>query len=554
VIIDSGSELAVEEPFYIGSTLFAQTGGADRVGGVEITLEDKDVVALDSMLFDRAAVRAAGLKADSAVISLLDAVEIPVDEELIPDLIELVILHTNDIHGRVMGERDEIGFARIASIAEYLRERTNVLLLDAGDAVHGTTFANLTEGASIIELMNAVGYDAMAAGNHDFNFGLERLLELTEMADFPILSANVTWKDDGSQVLAGHTLFDVEGVQVGVFGLTSQETYYKTHPRNVEDVDIGDYVPAAKASVQELKDSGADVIIALVHIGLDELELSRADYAYAVEALQGIDLIVDGHSHSVFPEGMQVEDTYIVQAGEHTKHLGTVTMQFTEDELVSVEPMLLSRADVEELEVEPHPMVAGLIDDLLAEQEEITAQVIAEVDKTLVGERADVRTRMTNLGRMITRSMLEISDADVALMNGGGIRSSISAGEVTLGDVISVLPFGNIVTVIEVTGADLYEMMEHGLSRLPEQHGGYPHIAGMQAVVNRHAEPGERVFRLRIGNRAVDPDATYQLVTNDFLAAGGDAYTMLEDKPVLAEFGTLDEVFAEYLQEHYPIQ
>ena len=472
--------------------------------------------------------------------------EQPVDTDF-----HIYVLHTNDTHGRVLeGKYDGMGFAKISTIINMYRDQVdNVLVLDAGDTMHGTTFATLVEGESVVQVMNAIGYDAMVAGNHDFNYGYDRLIELNDMADFPILSAN-TFDASGKLILPAYKIFEYNGVKVAVFGLTTSECYYKVHPKNIEGLTFADSVEIAQKMVDELSPM-ADVIIALTHLGIDEAS-SDTSIRLANE-VSGIDLIVDGHSHSTLPEGLKVNDTLIVQAGSYDKNLGAVDIHMKGKEVVDISAQLYSKEQVAERGIEEDPEIAALISGLLEEQDKITSEVIAYTDTVLDGERAHVRTRPTNLSRLITQAMIEATDADCALTNGGGIRASIDVGEITVGEVISVLPFNNTCVVINVTGEELYEAVEQGLKDLPEPSGGYCQPGNITAIYNTFNEPGSRVYKLKINGETVDKNATYKLATNDFTAAGGDGYTVFADKPLQAEVGTLDGVFIEYLKKHYPL-
>ena len=181
-------------------------------------------------------------------------------------------------------------------------------------------------------------------------------------------------------------------------------------------------------------------------------------------------------------------------------------------------------------------------------------QEIATLPYALDGERAHVRTRPTNLTKMITTSMMEATGADAALTNGGGIRSSIDAGNVTIGEIINVLPFNNTVVVVEVTGAELLEAIENGIKDLPNASGAYAQLGGIEAIWNRFNKPGERLFKVKIGGKPLDPEATYRLAINDFIAAGGDQYTMFADKQLLEEYGLMAEIFGRYLMDKFPLE
>ncbi|MCF7946846.1 MAG: hypothetical protein K9K80_02850, partial [Spirochaetia bacterium] len=235
--------------------------------------------------------------------------------------VELSLIHTGDALGQ-----DKFGAATLATIVKYLETENNAIVVDAGNTLHGTASATLDMGASIIEVMNAVGYDAMVPGAYDFNFGKGRLGELSEAADFPIVSANIVTAEGSLYLPPGGTLIEAEGVQVGIFGLTSQMTPKKTAGSNISGLAFMDYYPTAKEAVKRLQEAGADVIVALTNIGLEELELSEEEIAYAAQELSDIDVIVNGSTGMALSDGYTVGNTLIVQTGMHNENVGVVSM------------------------------------------------------------------------------------------------------------------------------------------------------------------------------------------------------------------------------------
>lgn len=479
-----------------------------------------------------------------------DVLQIPgtevVEEPATDEEVMISIVHTNDTHARVeAGGYDGMGFERVATIVSQIEAANpNTLVLDAGDAFHGQTIATLNEGESIVKIFNEIGYDVMTPGNHDFNYGKERLLELDEMAEFPILAANVYY-DDYSEFLPGYTVKEIDGVKVGIFGISTPETVYKSHPANTEGLEFFDPVIASKLMVAKLEDD-VDVIVGLVHLGLDESSIHTS--RLVAENVEGIDLIVDGHSHTELPEGLMVGNTLIAQAGGYDNNVGIVDLVVKNGMVTSKSARLINKEEAAELE--PDPAITAIIAEVKEANDLITEEFVSENSIELVGEREFVRAGETNLGNLITDSMVEFTGADVALTNGGGIRASIPAGDITVGDVITVLPFGNYVVTIDVTGAEIVEALEHGLSAYPETLGAFPHIAGMNVVFDPSQEVGSRVVEVTVGEEELDMEATYSLATNDFLAAGGDDYTMFGDNEITALYPGLDEILIEYFKEY----
>ncbi|WP_018247619.1 5'-nucleotidase C-terminal domain-containing protein [Orenia marismortui] len=457
---------------------------------------------------------------------------------------EFYLTHTNDIHGRVEeGSYAGMGLAKLKTKIDQLKEEREVLVLDAGDTIHGQTIVQLSEGESMIEIMNAMGYQAMAAGNHDFNYGQERLLELDELADFPILAANI-YKDNEERLLKAYRIKEVAGNKVGIFGLSTPETTYKTHPDNVKGLEFRNPIEEAKIMVNQLQTDGCSIIIALTHLGVDES--SEYTSEMVAEQTQGIDLIVDGHSHTELTEGKLVNETLIVQAKEYDKNLGIVDIRIDQDGKLDIRASLFTKEDAANLEGDT--TILDIIDQINAENDEILSEIVGSTEVVLEGARDHVRTSETNLGNLITDAMLKETGADIAITNGGGIRDSIDTGKITLGEVITVLPFGNYVVVKELSGADIKAALEHGLSSYPDTLGAFPHIAGMKVKFNPSQKAGDRVVEVTINGRTLDETKTYQVATNDFMAAGGDDYKMFADDSVVGEYDGLDQVLKHYIQ------
>ncbi|WP_226618619.1 5'-nucleotidase C-terminal domain-containing protein [Cytobacillus firmus] len=465
----------------------------------------------------------------------------------------ITILHTNDTHAKVGPKDGGMGFAKLATLVKELEaDNPNTLLLDAGDTLHGTPFATVEKGESITQIMNKIGYDGMAAGNHDFNYGYDRLLELREMLEFPILSANVRYKKDETRLLKPYEVKEVDGVKIGIFGLSTPETHFKTNPKNVEGLDFTDPVKEAQEMVQVLKETEqVDVVVALTHLGIDA---SSTDTSIKVaEGAPGIDIIVDGHSHSTLVNGQEEgENTLIVSAGEHTKNLGVVQLTFDADNnLTDKNARLITQEEAANTAEDSD--VKALIENIKKEQDGILSEKIGTTETLLDGVREHVRAGETNLGNLLTDAMIAATDADASITNGGGIRDSIQAGDITKGDVINVLPFGNFLVTKEFTGEQIKAALEHGTSDYPNVKGAFPHVAGMTFEIDLKAEKGNRVTNLTIDGKPAELAKTYTVATNDFMAVGGDDYTMFADGPLVNEYGALDEILIDYIKENSPI-
>ena len=483
------------------------------------------------------------------------------------DVFDLFIIHTNDVHARVTaGEDDGAGYAKLATIIKTARSITNnVLVLDAGDVTHGTNFANLFNGATIGDLLIMSGYDAVAPGNHDFNYGIDNLLALSdaaeEVSDLKVLSANIT-DEDGYLLFQPYQLYDFNGFKVCVIGLTTPDTKTKSHPKNTEGVEFDNPViyQNAQAAI-DLAHEIADYVVVLGHIGTVADGESGLTSTIICENIDGIDLFVDGHSHSVLSGDNYVNGTLIVSAGEYMQNIGVVDILVKDGEVASEDAFLIASSDVLDpansalakqygiVDVPDDPEVAAYIESVNEAIEARFGEVVATIPTDLDGEREHVRTRKTNLSAIVCDAITAETGADFTIVNGGGIRASLSAGDVTLGDVNAVLPFTNIVTVCEITGDEVYQALEHGYSMLPETNGAFSQT-DLQVVYSESKPAGERIDEVLLDGEPIDRNAVYTVATNDFMAAGGDGYTMFGR--VLQEGRVLNEVFADYLAELYP--
>ncbi len=483
------------------------------------------------------------------------------------DVFDLFIIHTNDVHARVTaGEDDGAGYAKLATIIKTARSITNnVLVLDAGDVTHGTNFANLFNGATIGDLLIMSGYDAVAPGNHDFNYGIDNLLALSdaaeEVSDLKVLSANIT-DEDGYFLFQPYQLYDFNGFKVCVIGLTTPDTKTKSHPKNTEGVEFDNPViyQNAQAAI-DLAHEIADYVVVLGHIGTVADGESGLTSTIICENIDGIDLFVDGHSHSVLSGDNYVNGTLIVSAGEYMQNIGVVDILVKDGEVASEDAFLIASSDVLDpansalakqygiVDVPDDPEVAAYIESVNEAIEARFGEVVATIPTDLDGERDHVRTRKTNLSAIVCDAITAETGADFTIVNGGGIRASLSAGDVTLGEVNAVLPFTNIVTVCEITGDEVYQALEHGYSMLPETNGAFSQT-DLQVVYSESKPAGERIDEVLLDGEPIDRNAVYTVATNDFMAAGGDGYTMFGR--VLQEGRVLNEVFADYLAELYP--
>ena len=483
---------------------------------------------------------------------------------------EIVILHTNDVHGAIES------YAKVAALKlEYEAKGAEVLLMDAGDYIQGEPYVSISQGLDAIRLMEYAYYDVATVGNHEFDYGFENLSELADIAEFPIIAANVMY--NGKLAFDANKVFELaSGVKIGVFGLTTPETATKAHPGKIKGVTFlagDDMNKAAQAQVDELTAAGCDYIICLGHLGIDE---SSKGYRSVdlLEAVTGIDVFIDGHSHSSLDEvkalvgdDCKVGDTLLTSTGTKLATVGVVTISKDGISLGSVDLAKYEKTDdvVEE--------AAQLVID---EVDAAYGAVFAKTEVELCGEKEPGnRTQETNNGDLIADAILWYAKKDgglpvadenvVAITNGGGIRAAIAAGDITKKDVNTVLPFGNTVAYVTVKGSVLLEALEASTYCTPEAVGAFPQVAGIKFTVdtNKVFDQGEqypgstyyapasinRVTIESINGKAFDPEATYVVVTNDFLAAGGDTYYAFSVSTSVDTGVPMDEALMSYITE-----
>ncbi len=476
-----------------------------------------------------------------------------------------VILHTNDVHGAVEG------YAYIAQLkADYEAKGAEVILVDAGDFSQGTTYVSTTKGADAVTMMNAAGYDVVTLGNHEFDYGYAQLKENMSKAKFKVVCADV-FNEDGTPIFdANYTCTTKSGVKIGFFGMETPETQTKANPALIKGLTFATddaFTKAAADQVAALKD--ADVVICLAHLGVDaESAPYRSTDLYA--AVKGIDFIIDGHSHTVMTKGEKGEP--IQSTGTAFKNIGVIVIDNASKKIESNSLFEIKEDTAKDAAVSA--AAKTIVDRVNAEY----GVVFAKSEVTLNGAKAPNGNRdsETNNGDLITDAMIWkvmqnkeglTVDADhvVAITNGGGIRAAIKPGDVTKKDINTVLPFGNTVAVIYVTGAELLEALEASTYSLPV--GGFPQVAGINFTLhtgkaydkNDATYPGStyygpksinRVVIDSINGKAFKADDTYAVVTNNFVAGGGDTYYAFAASTAQFDTGIpLDEAVMEYVSK-----
>jgi len=470
----------------------------------------------------------------------------------------ITILHTNDFHGRLENFTaiDDIvgGSARIATLVKEIRESAPgiVLLLDAGDAIHGTILSNLFEGVPVVEVMNEIGYDAMEIGNHEFNYGQEILADRRDQANFPLLAANiiVTATGETPPFCEPYIIKEVEGKRIAIFGLITPDTPVVTHPKNVIGLTFLDPIETAAKLVPKLR-LKADLIITLTHIGYD---MDRQ----LAEEVGGIHVIVGGHSHTKIevPErvGNEGGNAIVVQAWENGKVLGRLDLEMRGKAIVRFSGELIPVTE----DISEDPDVTAIIEPYAEELEEMMAEVVGSTLVDLEGSKPLIRSQETNLGNLVADMMRWAAgpDVQIALENGGGIRwhRLFPAGDITRGDVYELLPFLNTLVMMDLTGAQIKQALENGVSKYPSADGRFPQVSGLRFTFDPTKPAGSRVVNVWVGGTPLVETAVYRVATNDFLAAGGDGYTVLTLGTDFVDTGIyLMDYMIEYLKAFSPV-
>ena len=456
-----------------------------------------------------------------------------------------VIIHSNDVHGAIDG------YAYMTKCAQYVRDLGGeVILADAGDFSQGAPYVSLSQGHTAIEMMNAVGYDIATLGNHEFDFGYDKLMENLKDANFPVISANVY--KDGKLILPATAILERGGLKIGFFGMETPETATKVNPSLISGISFSPFeqlYEAAQSAVDSLKAEGVDLIIGLWHLGIDDESASNGYRSSDVyEKVEGIDFVIDAHSHTVMTE--DGDNNPIQSTGTRFATIGAVIIDNATGKIVDhyLLPTQYLKKDDD---------VDATAQEIISAVDEEYGAPFATTEVLLNGERdPGNRTMETNLGDLISDAMVwsvtreggpeqdEVAGV-VGITNGGGIRASIEIGEVSMKDVNTVLPFGNTVAVVYVKGSELLEALEASTFCTPSAIGGYPQTSGIEWTLDTTVEydQGElyhnadgsdtsyyapasikRVTITAVNGEAFDPDATYAVVTNNFCAAGGDTY------------------------------
>lgn len=503
---------------------------------------------------------------------------------------KLTVLHTNDHHGRFWHNKyGEYGMAARKTLVDELREEIraeggSVLLLSGGDINTGVPESDLQDAEPDFKGMNRLGYDAMAIGNHEFDNSLQVLAKQMQWADFPMLSANIYDKATGQRKYQAYQMFEKQGIKIALIGLTTEDTMKIGNPEYISTLDFRDPKEEAKKLIAELEATEKpDLIFAVTHMGhyanANSGVNAPGDVALARYLEEGdLDMIVGGHSQEpVCMEGPTMYDksfqpgddckpdsqngTWIVQAHEWGKYVGRADFEFKNGELEMVSYDLIPVNLKKKIKVNGEKKRVFIQDEILQDpemkaflqpyQEHGQAQLnvkIASINDRLEGERNVVRFQQTNLGRLIATAHMERAKADFAVMNSGGVRASIDAGDVTYKDVLTVQPFANALTYTDMPGSEVLDYL-NVVATKPVDSGAYAQFAGISMTV-----ADGQVSNVMIGGEPLDNEKMYRFTVPSFNASGGDGYPKLTSHPGYVNTGFVDaEVLKAYLEAHSPL-
>jgi 5'-nucleotidase len=492
----------------------------------------------------------------------------------------LHVIHINDLHSRIepinrfdstCSAEDNAegkcfgGVARVKTMIDQLRaelDGENVIVVDAGDQYQGSLMYTTYKGDVEAEMMEKIGFDVMAVGNHEFDDGDEGLLKLVDNVSFPVISGNLDVSQ--SNILAGkvqnHVVLEVGGEKIGIISALATDTVETSSPS--EAVIFQDEIDSMASDVAALTEEGVTKIIGLTHVGLPrDIEIAAA--------VPGLDAIVGGHSHTylsasdpdrqgAYPTFVSQEDgtlVPVVQAYAYSKYVGHLELNFDDEGNLTYaagDTILLDASVDEDAEI------VARVAELAGPIEEMKTRVVAEAAEAIEGSRDVCRAMECPMGNLVADAMLDrVKDqgVQIAIQNGGGLRASIDAGEVTMGEVLTVLPFQNTLSTFEVTGAQILAALENGVSQVEDGAGRFPQVAGMSFTVDLTQEPGSRISNVMVGDAALDPEATYGAVSNNYVRNGGDGYRMFRDAMNAYDYGPdLADVTAEFLAKVGPYQ
>lgn len=445
--------------------------------------------------------------------------------------LRITILFFNDLHGHLMpfkvktekGKLEVGGIARLATLIENIRkenrqENTRTFVLNAGDILQGTPLSTVFHGRPDIECFNAIGVDAMTVGNHEFDFGIENFLSLKKMAAFPFISSNIIWKDSGNLVCKPLVSYKVsENIFLSVIGATTRTLLVTTKPEYVKDLAVLNSVETVKEAFKGVKDKGPVILLSHSKFKTDQ------SIAGAVPELAAV---IGGHDQILLSPYRKVGEVPIFQAFEKGRYLGRIDFRI---EPLTAKTHLINHTYIPvTADIEPDPRIERIVRVYHERLDKSFKEVLGKSKTFLDGERERVRYEETTLGNLVTDIMRQYTGADIALLNGGSLRASIDVGPVTIEDVFRSMPYSNEIIIVELTGEDIRQLLARSVQGTrADEDGGFLQVSGIRFTVGGHKV--EKIV-LSSKNRMIQADKKYRVAITDFLASGGDGYTLFVDK------------------------
>ena len=500
---------------------------------------------------------------------------------------DVMILFTSDVH---CGIESNFGYAGLAMVRDaYKNAGYHVLLVDNGDSIQGEPVGTMTTGEANVKLMNAVGYDIATMGNHEFDYGMDRFFELSKMANFPYISCN--FNKNGELQFAPYVIKEFDGVKIAFVGITTPKTLTSSTPKYFQD-ENGNFIygffedetgeglyNAVQKAVDDARAEGATFVVALAHLG-NEAECSPYTYTDVIANTTGINALLDGHSHdTVHVEMRNKARETVLRQGCGTKLEGVGYLKIAaKNGAMKAGVMMWNNDDFNatqlyQLDTDVTKAVAEATETLNAKLAEVVAKTDVELtinDPVAVTEEGKpvriIRNAETNLGDLCADAYRYVSGADIAFVNGGGIRVSIKEGDITLNDILKVHPFGNALCVCEATGQQILDALEFGAKDVPGEFGGFLQVSGLTYEIHTSVpssvklddkglfagvEGEYRVKNVMVGGEPLDLEKIYTLASHNYMLQGqGDGYTIFEDNVYTQESVMLDnQVLITYITE-----
>ena len=491
------------------------------------------------------------------------------DKSSLVNIKEIVIFYTNDLHGRISTHDDtekSIGIDKISKLVNLsLLRNKNTFWFDAGDFTHGTPRMTSIEDDVMANMLNASPLNAICTGNHDYNLSMNHLYDLSKYLNAYVLSANTLDKETGKSVLLPYVIYSIDlngddyhsidgnsndskndNIKLGVFGLSTPETAYKTNPNNVKDIVFGNPIEVGK-EISSLLSKSCHIVIALTHLGLDD----SSEYTSEKLAMNvpNIDLIIDGHSHTILPSGMEVNNVLITQAGSHGKYIGktVIYVDVNKKTIVDIETELLNEEVVNEIINSADTYIENKLEKMDSETDEDMSRIVAFSKYQLSGDRELVRRKESELGNLVADALKWKTGSEIGIINGGTLRTGLPEGNITKKDLISIFPFNNFVQTAVIKGNTIREMLEHSVFSMPASFGGFMNVSGVTFTVDIHQPVGNKVSNVYINNEPLDKDRMYSIAAVDFIFSGGDDYSMLKNLYITGDYDSIENVVAEYI-------